>query len=121
MASQPKEYVGWSNINMLKAIQSVEEKGMQIRHAAELHGVPKSTLQDRISRRVQHGSRPGPISYLTMEEEELAGFLISCAEIGYPHTVSQVLGLVQKMMLRDERRCMCLMGGGKSFVSVTKM
>ena len=99
MASRPKEYVGWSNINMLKAIQSVEEKGMKIRRAAELHGVPKSTLQDRISGRVQHGSRPGPISYLTMEEEEeLAGFLISCAEIGYPHTVSQVLGLVQKMV-----------------------
>ena len=46
MASRPKEYVGWSNINMLNAIQSVEEKGMQIRRAAEFHGVLKSTLQD---------------------------------------------------------------------------
>ena len=90
MASQPKEYFSWSNINMLKAIQSVEEKGM-----------PKSTLQDRISGRVQHGSQPGPISYLTIEEE-LARFLISCAEIGYPHTVSQVLGLVVDAKGRKE-------------------
>ena len=67
MASQPKEYVSWSNIKILKAKQLVEEKEMQIRRAAELHGVPKPTLQDQISKRIQHGSQPGLISYLTME------------------------------------------------------
>lgn len=61
--------------------------------------MPKSTLYDRVRGRVQHGTKPGPTAYLRVEEEdELAKFLIRCAEIGYPHTINQVLGLVQQML-----------------------
>ena len=34
------------------------------------HGVPKTTLKDRISVQVQHGTKSGPASYLSHEEEE---------------------------------------------------
>ena len=83
---------------MIKAITAVEN-GTSIRHASELYGVPKSTLHDRVVGRVQHGTRPGPSSYLSEEEEEeLVGFLIGCANIGYPHTVAQILGIVQQVI-----------------------
>ena len=79
---------------MIKAVTAVEN-GMPIRRASELYSVPKSTLHDRVVGKVQHGTRPGPLAYLTVEEEEeLVEFLIGCAEIGYPHTIPQILGIV---------------------------
>ena len=37
--------------------------------AANKHGVPKSTLHDRISGKVKHGDKPGPKPLLTTAEE----------------------------------------------------
>ena len=49
-----------------------------------MYGVPKSTLYDRISGRVQHGKIPGPSPYLDpTEEQKLAGHFISMAKISY--------------------------------------
>ena len=63
---------------------------MSVRKAAETYGVPKSTLGDRVSGKVDLDAKPGPTSYLTtFEEEELASFLIRCAKIGYPRNRSQ--------------------------------
>ena len=45
------------------------------------------------------GSRHGPPSYLTTEEEELANFLVCCTKIAdYAHSLSQVLSLVQRIV-----------------------
>ena len=64
--------------------------------ASEKYGIPRSTLHDHISGKVEHGSKPGRGSYLSPEEEEeLVSFLIKCARIGYPHTRKQVMALVQ--------------------------
>ena len=53
-----------------------------MRYAAEKSGVPNSTLHDRVSGKVQHGTISGPDPYLTVEkEEELASFLIKCVSI----------------------------------------
>ena len=49
-----------------------------------MHGVPKSTLHDRISGNVIHGDKPGPDQLLTpVEEEELSNFLMEVAQAGY--------------------------------------
>ena len=43
----------------------------------EMQDVPKSTLHDRISGNVTHGDKPGPDQLLSSaEEEELSNFLI---------------------------------------------
>ena len=40
---------------------------------SRVHGVPRTSLYDRIKGRVIHGVKPGPKQYLTVEEEtELA-------------------------------------------------
>ena len=96
--SRPSNYSQWDSVSMSKAMQAVE-LGVSIRRASEMYGVPKSTLQDRLSGKVQHGCRPGAPSYLThQEEEEVKAFLIKCAGIGYPHTISQVLAIVQQII-----------------------
>uniref|UniRef100_A0A1X7UN67 HTH CENPB-type domain-containing protein n=1 Tax=Amphimedon queenslandica TaxID=400682 RepID=A0A1X7UN67_AMPQE len=82
---------------MTNAIKAVEEEGLTVRLAAELYGIPKSTLYDRIRGNVQHRTKPGPVPYLTKEEEViLAKFLIKCSQIGFPRTVSEVLALVRQ-------------------------
>lgn len=93
-----RQYHLWDDSCMVKAMRAVEE-GVSIRRASEMYNVPKSSLYDRVSGKVQHGCRPGPSSYLSIEEEdELVHFLIRCSQIGYPHTLSQVLALVQQIV-----------------------
>ena len=77
--------------------------------AAIKHGVPKTTLKDRISNRVTHGTKPGPKQYLNNEEEnELAEFLKDSAAIGYGKTRVEVMNIAesaakQKGSLRKEK------------------
>ena len=63
------------------------------------YNVPKSTLSDRVSGRVQPGAVSGPPKYLTSTEEaELAKFLSRCGAVGYARSKSEVLALVQRVM-----------------------
>lgn len=56
---------------------SVATQGLSGNKAADLHGVPHSTLKDRLSGRVVHSTRPGPKSYLSpTEEADLATHLM---------------------------------------------
>ena len=66
---------------------------------------------------MQHGTCPGPIPYLnTLEEEELVHFFIRCSEIGYPHTLAQILALAQQIVDFKGIEKWLLMVGGKNFV-----
>ena len=86
----------WDDESMQRAVTAVEKQGESLRHASEKYGIPRSTLHDHISGKVEHGSKPGRGSYLSPEEEEqLVSLLIKCARIGYPHTRKQVMALVQ--------------------------
>ena len=93
---RPHQYKHWSSETMHKACQAVTEDGCSVRRVAEEYHVPRSTLHDRVSGRIQHGATSGPPRYLNAEEEqELADFLSNCAKVGYARTRLQVLALVQ--------------------------
>ena len=80
---------------MEEALQAVRD-GMGVNKAAELHGVPKTTLKDRVSGCVAHGSKSGPVSYLTSQEEkQLADYLLEVAEAGYGKTRKPVKAMVE--------------------------
>ncbi len=67
--------------------------------AAEQHGVPLSTLKDRVNGRVVYGTRPGPRSYLSNDEEgELSDFLLECAKIGYGKTSGNIKCIVESYL-----------------------
>ena len=71
----PKKHIKWSNKLMVAAMNAVS-KGCSVSRAAVEHRVPRTTLQDRISGKVQHGIRPGPKPYLNkLEEGNLVEFL----------------------------------------------
>ena len=60
------------------------ETGSLINQAALDHGMPPTTLKDRLSGRVKHGDKPGPKQYLNSEgETELATFLKTFVSVGY--------------------------------------
>ena len=87
----------WTDDNMKAAMKAVAE-GESATQAARNHGVPKTTLLDRISGRVIHGVKPGPRPYLSPgEERDLGQFLKDCAKVGYGKTRKDVLGIVQSV------------------------
>ena len=59
-------------------MEAVKSGKVGTNRAAREFDVPATTLKDRLSGRVKHGSKPGPAPYLTKEEErELAEFFYS--------------------------------------------
>ena len=72
------------------------EEGESISRAARDHGMPKTTLHDRVSGRVVHLINHSPKPYLnSAEEKELGSYLKHCAKVGYGKTRRDVLCLVQ--------------------------
>ena len=89
----------WSEEQMLAAIDSVKNGGLSGNRSADMYGVPRSTLKDRLSGRVVHGVKPGPISYLSADEEqELADHLLTCSAMGYGKTRMDVRCLVESYL-----------------------
>ena len=83
---------------MTQAYQSVLSDGLSVRRAAMEFNIPRTTLGDRVSGKVQDGSRSGRVRYLSdSEESELVQFLISCANVGYPRKRSEVIAMVQQI------------------------
>ena len=79
----PNKRLKWSNESMVKAIDAVR-RGCTIKRAAGEHGIPRTTLQDTISGKVQHGIRR------EVEEGKLVEFLEVVAIVGYGKTRKQV-------------------------------
>ena len=93
-----------SSIQMEKAMEAVT-LGVGINRAAMEHGVPRTTLKDRISGHVEHNVNPGPDLYLNKEEEkELGVFLKKSASMGYGKTRKQVMAIAETYVKSDKKR-----------------
>jgi len=61
--------------------------------------MPPSTLKDRISGRVKHGTKSGPIPYLDeAEEETLVDFLKNSAALGCGKTKREVFVILERAL-----------------------
>ena len=99
LPDRPQHFKERSDENMKRAVSAVVASGINIRKAAVMYGIPKSTLGDRISARVLEGNQSGPLRNLSAEEEEeLVLFLEDCADIGYAKTVKEILALVSRVV-----------------------
>ena len=64
---------------------------MSVNAASKLHNVPRKTLDDRIRGRVRHGTKPGPSTILSLDEEKaLTSYLVYMAQRGFPLTRTMV-------------------------------
>lgn len=73
--NRPKKLRQWDDGAMVSAMNVVACGNMGINRAALEFGVPQTTLKDRVSGIVVHGTNIGPKPYLCYEEEkELVDF-----------------------------------------------
>ena len=92
----------WTEDSMTAALEAVKD-GQGVTDAARSHGVPKSTLYDRVTGRVTHGTKPGPNPYLTKAEEtELSKFLVVTSKAGYGKTRSEVKLIAERALKYKE-------------------
>ena len=69
---------------MQAAVSSVTEEGKGLREAARLYNVPVETLRRRVNGSVSIDCKPGPPTVLLREEEDkVAEYLITMADMGY--------------------------------------
>lgn len=81
----------WKDEDMISAMSAVQSQEMSIYKAAVVFNVPRKTLDDRIKGHVTHGTKPGPPTALTPEQEDaLESYLFYMAEHGYPLTRTMV-------------------------------
>ena len=99
-SNRPAKLRNWRDEAMTGAIEAVKG-GMGVNHAAKEFGVPTTTLRDRLSGPVTHGTNPGPKPYLSSQEEgELTEYLASTSKAGYGKTRQQVMNVVQHVATR---------------------
>ena len=67
---RPSKQKQWSEKLILTALDAVIKDGLSGNKAAILHGLPPSTLKNRLSGCVEHRKNPGPVLYLTNKEEK---------------------------------------------------
>ena len=80
---------------MAAAMEAMKKGSMSMNKTALLHGVPRSSLQDRLTGKVVHGTNPGPKPYLSASEERaLADRLVQAADVGCGKTRTQVKVIV---------------------------
>lgn len=106
----------WRPDQLERAYEAVVKGELSLRRAAEEFNVPRTTLHDRLSGRVQFGASSGPPKYLSdEEEEELALFLKNCSKIGFARNRLQVIGLVQQIVARKGIKAKVTHGWWESF------
>ena len=77
---------------------------MSLRQAEATFGIPKSTIGDYTSGRLEIGSTKGPPTVLTpYEEKQLADWAFEMATIGYGCTKDQIMQTVVKLIKADNR------------------
>ena len=98
-------YGGYSEINMERAYEAVASGRMSVQKAAEEHGVPRSTLHDKVLGKVALKARSGTKKHLTNEEEaHLVDFLVGCASIGYAKSqLPNKLPVLEILTLKSQR------------------
>ena len=113
---RPQTFKHWTEAQMKKAIDAVQNQHYSFRRAAEEYGVPRQTLHDHVSGHVQFGQHSGPPRYLTDEEEdELENFLTGCASIGFARSRQQVIAVVQEVVNRKGMRVTVTQGWWDSY------
>ena len=95
-------YGGYGSGNMKEALEAVLVGRMSVHKAAEEHGVPRSTLHDRVTGKAAPNARSGAKRYL--REAALVDFLIGWASVGYAKSCKDVMALIQQIVsARDSK------------------
>ncbi|CAH2090565.1 unnamed protein product [Euphydryas editha] len=89
--------------DILKAIEEVQN-GMPKKAAATKFGVPRATIQFRLSSLFVK-SKPGPNTVLTEDEEKvLVDWIITCCKKGFPRRKVDIMLSVEQFLNKNPRQ-----------------
>ncbi len=84
VTTRPTKYRPWSEIAMREAMNDVYIHGVSISKSANVHGIPRSTLNDHILGKVLPEAKSGrPTALSFSEETDLVDFLLHSSSIGF--------------------------------------
>lgn len=89
----------YSQDDLQQAMDMVRREGVSIAAAAKNFGIPKSTLQDKLSGKYAIDAKMGRPSVLTPQEEKhISDWVISIAKAGFPICKEQLVASVAKII-----------------------
>ena len=115
LSQRPGHYGGYGSEKVDKAMKAVKEDKMSIRRAAEMYGIPRSTLSDHLSGKYKYSGGQGGKLLTKEEEERLAVFLVGCASVGYAKSRKEVLNIVQQILYHRGSEAQVTKGWWDSF------
>ena len=87
----------WDEDTLLTAVEEIKQGKLSYRKAELEYGIPKSTLCDHVTGKVEIGRRQGPKPVLTRDKEEsLVQWALEMNEIGYGQVRRQISDTVKK-------------------------
>lgn len=99
VTNRPSMYRQYTDLHMREAVDAVAQNRMSTSKAAEVHGIPRTTLSDHVHGKILPGSKSGrPTLLSSTEERDLVNFLLESAKIGCGRTRKEVLAIVGKML-----------------------
>lgn len=94
----------YSEADLLVAINTVNNKEMFLNKASQLYNIPKSTLSNKINKKVPLSRQLGPKTVLSREEEtRIVNWISSTAKVGFPVHPEEVKDSVQAVLNVCER------------------
>ena len=91
----------WTEESIKAAVSSVLNDNKGLREAARLYNIPVETLRRRS---VKPGSKPGPGTILTEEEDKLAAYLVIMADMGYGIKQDMVMEMAFMIAEKNDRK-----------------
>lgn len=85
--------------DLLVAINAVNSKDLSLNKASQLYNIPKSTLSNKINKKVPLSRQLGPKTVLTCEEEtRIVNWIVSIAKVGFPVHPEELKNSVQLVL-----------------------
>ena len=92
------------NLTKLQLAGDAVAKGVTVRRAAEMYGIPTSTLHGHANGKVLLGASAGFPKYLSdAEEQDVVRWLEGCAKVGCAKTVHEVRAVVGSIVAKNQR------------------
>ena len=89
----------WDEKALVQAVEELKSGRISYCQASEKYDIPKSTLNDSVTRKVCIGCQPGPQTVLTRDEEKcLVEWAKEMATIGYGQTRRRICEMVKKII-----------------------
>lgn len=99
-SKKQKQKITYTPESLQQALKEIREGQIPIREASRKFGIPRCTIQDRLSgRRTDELKKQGPEPVLGQEgEKKIVEWLINIAKCGFPVKKQELLDTVQKIL-----------------------